>query len=285
MSAFVTLQKVLPKKLLTELAGRLAECRWRPFKNLLIRLFCHYYQVDLAHANIKDASGYVSFNDFFTRALEPEARPIDSALNTMVSPADGAVSAFGSLQRHLLVQAKDILYSVDELVVDEVLADKLESGHFITIYLSPKDYHRVHVPLAGKLIGVTYVPGKLFSVNNETARLVDGLFSRNERIVAQFQTPDFTYALVMVGAMIVGGMETTATGRIHRSRQSVELNESVGKQYNKGEEFGRFHLGSTVILVLPKEADIRFTDKLSEGAALNMGTALAALGQLESESL
>jgi len=275
VSTFVTFQKILPKKLLTEIAGLLAECRWRPFKNLLIRVFCRYYRVDLSHAQIKDASEYASFNDFFTRALEPEARPINGALNSMVSPADGTVSAFGNLQSSSLLQAKGILYQASELLVDDMLATKLEAGCFITIYLSPKDYHRVHVPLAGKLMSVTYIPGRLFSVNDETARTVDGLFSLNERIVAQFQTPNFTYALVMVGAMIVGGMETTATGRIRRKRQLVELNERAGKQYDKGEEFGRFHLGSTVILVLPKVADISFAEELIEGSAVSMGEILA----------
>lgn len=255
----------------------LAEVRWQPFKNLLIRVFCRYYQVDLSEAQIKEVHGYASFNDFFTRALDPDARPIDLAENSLVSPADGAVSALGNLQRRSLIQAKDILYRANELLVDDILGAKLESGSFITIYLSPKDYHRVHVPLAGKLLGVTYVPGKLFSVNDETARIVEGLFSRNERIVAQFQTPEFTYALVMVGAMIVGGMETSVTGRIRREKHIVELNESAGKLFHKGEEFGRFHLGSTAIIVLPRQAGVEFSSELAEGSDVKMGAVVATL--------
>ena len=277
MSAFVTFQKILPKKLLTELAGFLADVRWRPFKNLLIRVFSSYYKVDLSQAKIKDISGYASFNDFFTRALEPGARPIDEAEASLVSPADGVISAFGDLQGRSLIQAKDILYRANELLANDILAAKLESGSFITIYLSPRDYHRVHVPLAGKLLGVTYIPGKLFSVNDETARIVDGLFSRNERIVAEFEAPEFTYALVMVGAMIVGGMETTVTGRIRREKHIVELNESAGKLFRKGEEFGRFHLGSTAIIVLPRQAGVEFSGELTEGSDVKMGAAVATL--------
>lgn len=277
MSPFVGLQKILPKKLLTELAGLLAEVRWRPFKNLVIRIFCRHYQVDLSQAQIKDVPEFASFNDFFTRALEQGARPIDTAEHSLASPADGAVSALGNLQQHSLIQAKDILYSASELLADDSWDKELESGSFITIYLSPRDYHRVHVPLAGELLGVTYVPGRLFSVNDVTARTLDGLFSRNERIVAKFQTLEFSYALVMVGAMIVGGIETVVNGRIRRQKQIQKLNENVGRSFLKGEEFGRFHLGSTAILIFPKMAGVKFMDKMAEGSTVKMGQAFAEL--------
>lgn len=277
MSAFVFLQKVVPQRLITVCAGKLAEIRQPALKNFLIRLFLRTYKVDMSEARIEDPASYESFNKFFTRALKDDARPISANDEELVSPADGQISEMGSMHRGSLIQAKDIWYSARELLADDILAARMENGSFATVYLSPRDYHRVHVPYAGTLLGITYVPGKLFSVNDTTARSLDGLFTRNERIVAQFQTPDFTYALVMVGAMIVGGMETVVTGTIKRQKHIVELNTGFGRTFSKGEEFGRFHLGSTAIIVFPAEANVDFHPKLLAGSKIKMGDALGLL--------
>lgn len=233
----------------------------------------------MSEAEIKTAEEYLSFNHFFTRSLVVGSRPISSGEHDLVSPADGAISECGTMRRGSLIQAKGILYSAAELLVDEIFAARMESGSFVTVYLSPKDYHRVHVPLAGRLLGVTYVPGKLFSVNDKTARSLDGLFARNERIVAEFQTEHFDYALVMVGAMIVGAMETVVTGPITREKQIIELNIGADRWFEKGEEFGRFHLGSTAIVVLPREAGVKFRSDLGAGHSIKMGECLAELTQ------
>lgn len=280
MSTFVALQKVIPQRILTELAGKLAQVRWPPLKNFLIRSFRKAYNVDLRESKIKDAEDFPSFNAFFTRELEDGARPISASENLMVSPADGYISELGVLHREYLLQAKNIYYSASELVADNILGAALEAGSFATVYLSPRDYHRVHVPIAGKLLSLTYVPGKLFSVNDKTARSLEGLFTNNERLVAQFQTEEFTYALVMVGAMIVGGMETVVTGQIKRRQDIIELNVESGKTFAKGEEFGRFHLGSTAIVVLPPEAGVVFDVGMQKGMQIRMGESLATFGEL-----
>ncbi|MCL4153647.1 UNVERIFIED_CONTAM: hypothetical protein GTU68_008641 [Idotea baltica] len=277
MSAFVTLQKILPKKLITELAGKLAEVRWPPLKNRLISIFQKHYSIDLAEAKIKDPENFSNFNQFFTRELAEGARPIASGENEIVSPADGFVSEFGTLHRESLLQAKDIYYSAPELVANKILGAGLARGNFFTVYLSPSDYHRVHVPVAAELLSITYVPGKLFSVNDTTARSLDGLFTHNERVVAHFKSETFDYALVMVGAMIVGGIETVVTGPIKRQTKVVELGIGAGRRFATGEEFGRFHLGSTAIMIFPKTAGVGIKKDLETGSRVRMGEALATL--------
>ena len=278
MSVFVWVQKTLPKKIMTECAGWLAQRRWPLLKNALIRLFRRAYAVDLAEAVVEDPSEYDSFNDFFTRALKPSARPICAGHTAIASPADGVVSTWGSAEGGALIQAKGIYYGIDELVASSRSASSFESGTFMTIYLSPRDYHRVHVPIAAELIDVTYVPGQLFSVNDQTARSLDGLFTRNERIVATFRTPAFEYALVMVGAMIVGGMATCSTGVIARQAAGNALPLNAKRAYEKGEEFGQFHLGSTVVLVFPAQAGVVFNSGLTENNKIKMGESVGQLG-------
>ena len=277
MSLFVVFQRVLPKVALTVLAGCVAEIKFSPVKNFLIKIFRRAYNVDMSEAVRKTADEFISFNDFFTRELEAQAREISKDPSQLVSPADGCVSELGHLQDDKLIQAKGLHYSVDELLADSDFGREMASGSFATIYLSPKDYHRVHVPISGHLIGVTYVPGKLFSVNDATARSVDGLFSRNERLVARFQTDSFSYALVMVGALIVGGMETVVTGRIKRQRSRRDFTFDKKKIFATGSELGRFHLGSTAIVVLPKSAESIFESSLAAGSSIKMGEPLARL--------
>lgn len=253
----------------------LGRVRWTPLKNRLIETFCRKYQVDLAEAVVEDPKKYPTFNHFFSRALKPGARAISDGATDVVSPADGAISEVGKMRRGSLIQAKGILYSAKELLADDILGAQMESGSFITVYLSPRDYHRVHVPLAGRLLNLTYVPGKLFSVNQETARSLDGLFSNNERIVAEFETDDFTYALVMVGAMIVGGIETRACGAIKRQAELTQLHIDSNRLFKTGEEFGRFFIGSTAIAIFPKEAGVVFSSQLNEGSMLLVGSKIA----------
>ena len=277
MSIFVTLQRALPKVALTMVAGRLAEIEWAPSKNVFIRIFRRVYDVDLAEAKKKTPDEFVSFNDFFTRELDEGARPIDTDANRLLSPADGVVSECGRLQGDKLLQAKGVFYSVSELLANEDFAASMEQGSFATIYLSPRDYHRVHVPYGGELQEISYVPGKLFSVNDTTARSVDGLFARNERIVARFQTPGFSYALVMVGALIVGGMETVATGRIRRAKECTSLTIQGKREFNSGDEFGRFYLGSTAIVVVPESANLVLDPDVAAGLSVKMGESIASV--------
>ena len=271
MNFFVLFQKIVPQRLLTEVAGWLAEVTWPPLKNVLIRVFVKAYAVDMSEAVRPEIEAYPSFNAFFTRAIRSSVRPICKERRGIASPADGHISEAGIIKQDSLLQAKGIQYSATELLAGAELAASLRSGSFVTVYLSPKDYHRVHVPITAELIGVRYVPGKLFSVNDTTARSLDGLFTRNERLIAEFRTADFSYALVMVGAMIVGGMETVATGRICRGKETSILPVIKRRVFQKGEEFGRFCLGSTVILVFPEHAGVDFEKSLTPRSPIRMG--------------
>ena len=276
MSLFTGLQRIVPQKFITGLAGRLADVRWSPLKNLLINQFVRYYGVDLSEAQIGDAHGYRSFNEFFTRPLKAKARPLSLDQNTITSPADGVVSQLGLIDGGLLLQAKGIKYSVDALLGEPGDFKAYSGGQFLTIYLSPKDYHRVHMPFIGRLEKLKHLPGKLFSVNQNTAENVDGLFACNERLAAKFSVGATSFAMVMVGAMIVGGIETIATGRLRRKNCVVEPEfESVS--LDKGAEFGRFYLGSTVILLFPPEMCMEFEAGLKPGSALRFGEVLGRL--------
>ena len=277
MDLFVGLQKVVPQKLITLLAGLLADVSWPTLKNLLIAQFIKAYGVDMAEAKALSITQYETFNDFFTRELKQGARPVDSGVASVVSPADGAISELGHIQHGQIIQAKGIHYSVNRLLADEVLAQQFEGGTFATVYLSPKDYHRVHMPVAGEPQCLRYIPGKLFSVNQRTAEHVESLFARNERLVAEFKTGEQSFAVVLVGAMIVGGMETVLTGPLVRGNAVEELsfeNRGLGK----GEEFGRFYLGSTVIILFPGEMNVQFNAALSAGRTVRMGEQLATFG-------
>lgn len=274
MDLFVNLQKVVPQKLITVLAGLLARVAWPPAKNLLISQFIRAYNVDMSEAKALSISQYQSFNDFFTRELKPEARPIDKDQSTIVCPADGAISEVGTVRHGQLMQAKGIDYSVSKLLADVELADELEGGSYATVYLSPKDYHRVHMPVAGEAKRLRYVPGKLFSVNQRTAENLDSLFARNERLVCTFKNGDHRFAVVLVGAMIVGGMETVLTGAISRGSDMRDL-AFEQKNLDKGDELGRFYLGSTAIILLPKGMNVELSRELFSGCAVSMGQRIA----------
>lgn len=276
-SLFVALQHLLPQHLLSRAAGAVAELR-RPLwlKNLLIHLFIRAFGVDMREAEEPDPRAYPDFNSFFTRPLRSGARPF--APEGLLCPADGTISQIGRIEEHSIFQAKGRRYSTWSLLGgDEERAAWYRNGHFATIYLSPKDYHRVHMPLDGELLATRYVPGHLFSVNQVTAEGVEGLFARNERLVCHFDTPAGPMAMVLVGAMIVAGIDTVWAGQVAPSRRTVQardyrrLPDPVALA--RGEEMGRFRLGSTVILLFP-EGCVDWGPGLAAGGAVRLGQAL-----------
>lgn len=274
-SAFVALQHILPQHLLSRLAGRLAASQRRWLRDRLIRRFVADYGVDLGEA-ARGIGQFASFNDFFTRELKPGARPLADAGAFILSPADGTVSQIGLINGGRIIQAKGRDYGVAELLgCAPTEAARFESGRFMTIYLSPKDYHRVHMPAAGRLAATTYLPGALFSVNQATAAGVDRLFARNERLACLFDGPDGRFASVMVGAMIVAGIETVWHGRwpTHAAAPLREDFSANGPDFAAGDEMGRFHLGSTVVLLF-EPARIDWLEGLQAGDPVRMGQAI-----------
>ncbi|WP_237489036.1 archaetidylserine decarboxylase [Tsuneonella aeria] len=224
------------------------------------------------------AAAYPSFNAFFTRALKPGARPLADSARYVLSPADGAVSQVGRIADGRILQAKGRDYSVAELLAgDAADAPRFDGGRFVTIYLSPRDYHRVHMPVGGRLRETRYVPGDLFSVNGVTAEGVERLFARNERLACLFETPLGTVASVMVGAMIVAGIETVWSGRVAPHGKAVQSARFAdGPVFAPGEEMGRFYLGSTVVLLFEPDR-IEWLPELQPGSAVRMGQAIARL--------
>jgi phosphatidylserine decarboxylase len=272
-------QYLLPKTALTLFAGRVARAQGGALSTGLIRWFVKRYQVNMAEAANPDLSSYASFNDFFTRALKHGARPLGTA--DLICPVDGAISQFGPMEGQQIFQAKGHQYSSTALVGgDTALAAQFDNGHFATLYLSPRDYHRIHMPCAGRLTRMIYVPGDLFSVNPTTARGVPGLFARNERVVCVFEGAQGPFVLVLVGATIVGSMATTWHGVINvpRPRNICEWryeNESV--TFKQGDEMGRFLLGSTVVMLFPK-GPLQFNASWQPAKAIRLGEAMAQRG-------
>ena len=256
---FVLSQYVTPQLAVSRLAGRLADSESTPaLKNRVIKWFIGRYGVNMSEAAEPDFTAYPTFNAFFTRALKPGARTIDPAPETLTSPVDGAISQIGQISTDRVFQAKGQSFSLTELLGgDDERAEPFREGEFATIYLSPKDYHRIHMPMAGTLKEMVYVPGKLFSVNPVTAENVPNLFARNERVACLFDTEAGPMAMVLVGAMIVGSVETTWAGVVAPNSGKVAQWQYRGDdavQFEKGQEMGRFRLGSTVVLVMPRGA-------------------------------
>jgi phosphatidylserine decarboxylase len=279
---FVAVQHLLPQHLLSALMYRVARWRWRPFKDALIGWFVRHFRVDMSLAAETDPKAYPSFNAFFTRALRPGARPLTADPAALLCPADGALSQMGEIRDGVLFQAKGHSYTaLDLLGGDERAASAFAGGVFATIYLSPRDYHRVHMPLEGVLIAMTHVPGRLFSVNAVTARAVPGLFARNERVVCVFETKVGPVALVLVGAIFVGSMETVWAGQVTPARRGDHA-AAGAVRLGRGEEMGRFNMGSTVILLLPPGV-VTLDSGLRPGDPLCVGQALGRLN-LEPET-
>ncbi|HWK84069.1 MAG TPA: archaetidylserine decarboxylase [Caldimonas sp.] len=271
-------QYLLPKRGLTAFAGRVASRERGATTTRLVRWFVRKYGVDMSEAANGDLASYASFNDFFTRALKDGARPLASA--DLVCPVDGTISQFGAIEHDQIVQAKGHRYSTSALVGgDHALAERFHDGSFATLYLSPKDYHRVHMPCDGTLTRMIHVPGALFSVNPTTARGVPGLFARNERVVCVFDSKAVgSFVLTLVGATVVGSMATVWHGvvnapRVRRVREWRYAEAQVALR--QGQEMGRFLLGSTVVLLFPKTAGLVFNPAWAPGRAIRLGEAMA----------
>jgi phosphatidylserine decarboxylase len=268
-------QYLLPKKALTIFAGWVAGARGGAFTTALIRWFVQRYQVNMAEAAAPDVASYASFNDFFTRALKDGARPL--AVADTLCPVDGAISQFGRIEGEQIFQAKGHSYSTTALVGgDATLAAQFKDGAFATLYLSPRDYHRIHMPCDGSLRRMIYVPGDLFSVNPTTARGVPGLFARNERVVCVFDSAEGPFVLTLVGATIVGSMATVWHGQVNppRSPKLCEWHYQVGQvSLKKGEEMGRFLLGSTVVMLFGKDR-LAFNPEWTAARPVRMGEAM-----------
>lgn len=278
---FVILQYIVPHHALSRLVGRLANCRLAWVKLPFIRWFITRYRVDMGEAEVRDPAAFGSFNEFFTRALQPGARPLDDSPASLACPADGAVSELGTIQGDRLLQAKGRHFSTVALLGGDAQdARQFHDGSFITIYLSPRDYHRVHMPVSGTLLKTVYVPGRLFSVNQVTADHVPELFARNERLACFFDTPAGPMALVMVGAMIVAGIETVWAGKACPNHHGLLRADFTGQATNirlpRGGEMGRFMLGSTVILLFGPGA-VRLNDDLCNGRGVRMGESIGTL--------
>ena len=275
---FVLSQYVLPKQALTALAGKAASAKGGALTTAVIRWFVKRYNVNMAEAANPDISVYPTFNEFFTRPLKAGARPIANA--ELICPVDGAISQFGRIERDQIFQAKGHSYSTTALVGgDSTLAKQFENGHFATIYLSPRDYHRIHMPCDGRLLRMIYVPGDLFSVNPATARGVPGLFARNERVVCVFEGPNGPFVLTLVGATIVGSMGTVWHGVVNppRSREVREWRyDDQQIVLRKGEEMGRFLLGSTVVLLFP-QGPLAFNPGWQPAGAVRLGEEMARI--------
>ena len=268
-------QYLLPKQWLTSFAGAAARYPAGELTTTAIRRFVARYGVDMAEAADPDIARYATFNDFFTRALKPGARPLSDA--PWLCPVDGAISQFGAIERDQVFQAKGHHYSTTALVGgDAALAARFDDGQFATLYLSPRDYHRIHMPCAGRLTRMIHVPGALFSVNPTTARGVPGLFARNERVVCVFESERGPFVLTLVGATIVGSMATVWHGVVNPPRPGTLREWSYPERGEgavslaRGAEMGRFLLGSTVVLLFPKNT-LRFNPEWAPGRAIRMG--------------
>ena len=277
---FGLLQLILPHHLLSRIVGALARSETPWIKTTFINLFLKQFKIDLKEAQIEDPDQFASFNAFFTRALKDGARPICEDSAAIVSPADGAISQLGRIRGSDVMQAKGQYFSLYELVGgDSDLASEFINGSFATVYLSPRDYHRVHMPLSGTLREMIYVPGRLFSVTQVTTRQIPDLFARNERAVCVFDSDNGPFAVILVGAMIVAGIETVFAGQVAPQPRNIVRTQYPPRgeiRLEKGDELGRFLLGSTAILLFP-ENKASFLQGLGEGSPVQMGQKLGEI--------
>jgi phosphatidylserine decarboxylase len=269
-------QYLIPKQALTLLAGHIARARGGALTARLITWFVRRYGVNMHEAANPDVASYATFNDFFTRPLRPGVRPMANA--GLICPVDGAISQLGRIEAQQIFQAKGHHYSSNALVGgDAALASQFDDGHFATLYLSPRDYHRIHMPCDGHLMRMTYVPGDLFSVNPTTARGVPGLFARNERVVCLFEGPRGPFVMVLVGATIVGSMATVWHGPINNPRAGKLCGwcyEDQSINLKQGDEMGRFLLGSTVVMLFPR-GPLTFNPSWQPGGPVRLGEMMA----------
>ncbi len=272
-------QYLLPKGALTNFAGRVAGAKGGAMTTRLIRWFVGRYDVNMDEALDPQIANYASFNEFFTRALRPDARPLAEA--DYVCPVDGRISQFGPIRDDQIFQAKGHNFTTTALVGgDSALAAQFQHGSFANLYLSPRDYHRIHMPCDGRLTRMIYIPGELFSVNPTTARGIPGLFARNERVVCVFDTAQGPFVMTLVGATIVGSMATVWHGVVNPPRAPAIRSWSYEEQnitLKKGEEMGRFLLGSTVVMLFPKDT-LHFNPAWQPAGPVRLGEAMATLG-------
>ena len=280
----IALQYIMPKHLLSRLVGKLAAAELGAITTSVIKWFIKQYKIDMSEAAQSEPEAYSSFNAFFTRALKPGIRPLCQDDDYIVHPVDGAVSQCGPIKEGRIFQAKGHDYSSLALLGDQAEdAKRFEGGDFATIYLAPKDYHRIHMPIKGTLSKMTYVPGELFSVNPLTAENVPGLFARNERVVAIFETEIGPMAMVLVGATIVASIETVWAGTVTPPTGKQVFTWDYPTQgpealtLDKGDEMGRFKLGSTVVMLFAKDALEEFADDVKPKAVTRMGQPFAKI--------
>jgi phosphatidylserine decarboxylase len=267
-------QYIAPQRLLTTFAGWLSERRWVWFKNWQINHLVHRYGASLSEAEFSNVADYPTFNSFFTRQLKPGLRPIAPEPDALASPADGTISQLGFINKDLLFQAKGFHYSLESLLGGSPqLASLFTNGDFATIYLSPKDYHRIHMPLTGTLRETIFIPGRLFSVSTKTAESIPNLFARNERLICLFDTEVGPIAVILVGAMLVGSINTLWFGT-YRHDQITQVTYPVSGpqsvQFMRGAELGHFKMGSTVIMLLPKNT-VNWSPHLNSHCSVKMG--------------
>ncbi len=273
---FVWLQYAMPQHRLSRLVFAAARVRTPWFKNMLTRAFLKLFSVDMAEAVETDPYRYPNFNEFFTRALRPDARPIAAGAAAIASPVDGMVSECGAIDRDQLLQAKDRRYTLNDLLAQQEWAGRFAGGSFATIYLAPFNYHRVHMPARGRLLDTVYVPGRLFSVNTATAQRVPRLFARNERVLTLFEGECGQFAVILVGALNVGSIATVWAGDITpAARRIVTRLSAADLVLDKGAELGRFNMGSTVILLFQANR-ARWHPLLRAGSVVQLGQALGS---------
>ena len=271
-------QYFIPKHLLSSGMHWFMQVETPWVKNSVIKALTKVYGIDISEAADENIENYPSFNAFFTRTLKPEARPIDDKPNSWISPADGLISQSTHIVDNKIIQAKCHTYTTEALVGGDIeYAKKFLNGDAAVIYLSPKDYHRVHIPIDAKLVSMTYVPGDLFAVNPATVRLVEGLFARNERLVIRFESEKGPFCLIMVGAIFVGSMETVFQGKITPDYEPTIQHWDYTEEnihFSKGDEIGRFNMGSTVVLLTP-EGQLPELGKIPPNTPIQMGQHLA----------
>jgi phosphatidylserine decarboxylase len=280
--AFAALQDLLPKHALSKMMHRLARSTNPVVRKAIIGTILRAYPtIDMREAEQPDPYAYASFNAFFARALRAGVRPIAGGADRLVAPVDGTVSQLGGVSSGQIYQAKGTYYTAAALLADAAAEARYGGGAFACLYLAPYNYHRVHMPVAGRLMATRYVPGEFFSVNPATVRAVPGLFARNERVVCEFDTALGPMAMVLVGALFVGSIETVYAGEVNppasRGGRVSNLPDGIGSEFAQGAEIGRFNMGSTVILLIGN-GSVRFADRLGAGATVRMGQSLATAG-------
>ncbi|HHB92022.1 MAG TPA: phosphatidylserine decarboxylase [Thioploca sp.] len=271
---FTSVQYIIPQHFLSGLVLKFTRLKLGSVTHWLIKSFVKYYNIDMSIADLQEVNNYASFNQFFTRALKPASRPLAT---DVISPVDAKISQIGAIKTGTLLQAKGHSFKLTDLLAGNAeFSDLFQQGLFCTLYLSPKDYHRIHVPITSKLTDMIYVPGRLFSVNQRTTRVVPNLFARNERLICIFETEFGPMALILVGAIFVGSIETEWTGEINHLPQIKHWHYKEAKHLQLGDELGRFNMGSTVIMLLGSKR-IEWLSEQCKGKNILMGQQLARL--------